>query len=1380
MPSTTKTSRQPPENIFENYTLTKTTTSESGLTNIPDELFTSLPGGTSSALAWGVPYRRIGVPEGSEAISERLLIGFDFHFDQKKYEYFIACTNGWLVLCDPEVNYNIANAGKEQGTLPTIDDVLTGINPVGSLTQFSIRTPGTIKSTITEGTTLLCPWFSDLDNKASEHSLERMEAGLAEYHNSTIGISRGVMSYVDTSPIYGKRTIIRWSSHTFDADLEDRIPIKFEVVLYENGKIEYRYELKSINFGSFSLQPTAVGIFTQGVNRFRDFSPFLGQHATTRNISQFGGAIYDASFTDSVNGSPKPWAGNFNANLNWPAIESRGTVYSFTPPVNKRKVLPKLEQNKSNNFKLPFKTVSNNNTAIGGFGMFDDRRSLSFTETEISLPSTLPIFKNSLNSDNDLINRVNLYSNDIKITGSVQKSAIENFIRKSQNQESPDPFNESNRPGLIENDDLFFTTTSNENLPQPLKSKSQIKFTLKVDTDTKTLNSSSLYYFNYRQKRFLVPYNSRTVDPFWYTQVGELDGPATVGGDSDLATIVPQALNGKVIEDQIGFGPIGNFVASGSNDPTEFKGFGTNVYVNKPYTPTVANEAIQQKLNKSITINENYKATIDETFSLPIQQPFVLEKAVITVPFKLGDGWFKDYTMAYRPHMGPAVAASLGRTTTFDMGGPGITLALMNQVKTGDETRRDLIMSSTITHGFDNKSELVLRNLSGTINEVQILKEGFNAYGTPGGVVEPNNSSSIYGYEFTGSGRFECQPAISNGNVLSFTKELNGVAATNRDEVRGLLSTETLNLISSSGVYANGINIAYINPLGRSCEGFNQAGRSVFGKEYTTNTDKSIPNPFYTDDQSKFEPIIAAQSVFTAQTALNLNISVPSPYIIHPGDDLVLSLSKTRPFLLSADYASVDQHSGSIEHNVTFASGNIEVTFYGSLLSEYSEVNDHLKQSLNSNSINEIIGNEPVLDQFELEYCDELIGTSFDNYVTGTLVTKSKSINNTTILTTGSRGKVFSKFNARNQPVPDDTLGETSTNPSKAFRFQPWYERVGNTKTARLTNFEERYYDSMMPAVDQIIARDGSVLFFDFLNSPIVPAYVRDGVDSENTIYTIFGGNLNIASNKNLHASHPYEPRYSGISRLKNIKTSFKSSLSGPVLTFNDISLKAADNLCIIYATKDSAQASEWNLTSDVNISSVNKFGFYTTSSADLNDTSKILFGFNDNSTLKYDPNDANNEFIGTPNIPTFAESQTVWSQAGIRTLIKPTISGWKYGVWSGIPSYSSLHFRLGKYGQFRDLLEQRLFTTCYNVPEKNSNKKEGVQLGPVVVKFIDAAGALTNPENTSAHNLNIYSTSSLPYFDGLALNRPSINQSTQNTNIITVGSDEFNNIDVN
>jgi hypothetical protein len=88
---------------------------------------------------------------------------------------------------------------------------------------------------------------------------------------------------------------------------------------------------------------------------------------------------------------------------------------------------------------------------------------------------------------------------------------------------------------------------------------------------------------------------------------------------------------------------------------------------------------------------------------------------------------------------------------------------------------------------------------------------------------------------------------------------------------------------------------------------------------------------------------------------------------------------------------------------------------------------------------------------------------------------------------------------------------------------------------------------------------------------------------------------------------------------------------------------------------------------------------------------------------------------------------------------------GTRYGLINPTPLYANCIFLGTRYGQFRDLLEQRQFT----VFESEAGGSDKV---PVEVKFIDRESGLVlsgNYSQTNSINLSTYCTSSLPYFDG-------------------------------
>jgi len=207
----------------------------------------------------------------------------------------------------------------------------------------------------------------------------------------------------------------------------------------------------------------------------------------------------------------------------------------------------------------------------------------------------------------------------------------------------------------------------------------------------------------------------------------------------------------------------------------------------------------------------------------------------------------------------------------------------------------------------------------------------------------------------------------------------------------------------------------------------------------------------------------------------------------------------------------------------------------------------------------------------------------------------------------------------------------------------------------------------------------------------------------------------------------------------------------------------------------------------DVNLLSTNSFGYYTTGSVPSADAARALFGFGDNNTCNLYTNlDASVSLLGTNHFAEFRD------QAGphpdgthVQTdnntyLYSPKIRGWKYGVHSGLPTFSKAYWRRNKYGQFRDMLEQRPYAKYYQSPENapsDPHFRQGTQPGVITVKFIGTGGRLTDPANTWSNNLSFECTSSFPYIEDTPTSRNAINVQTLNQSITTITQDPQGNI---
>jgi hypothetical protein len=678
----------------------------------------------------------------------------------------------------------------------------------------------------------------------------------------------------------------------------------------------------------------------------------------------------------------------------------------------------------------------------------------------------------------------------------------------------------------------------------------------------------------------------------------------------------------------------------------------------------------------------------------------------------------------------------------------------------------------------------------------------------------------------------KCEAQVSNGVIVRLEMAMTGgTAQTNRQGVLDVFNTSEITLGNQTlPHYAQSTYIAYINNFGRGGSGFDPSGRSALGKEFTTYQEVTaqgkIRNPFfisatlggastssYTGIPTQFSGAITNGSTFRFEAAIPLESYRPSPYIVRPGDTLVLAISKTRPVFFGSQ-APHPKTSGSITHDVTLLTGTINMVLYGSLLREGKEFHDTLNQPLASDAVHEIVvGNEPVLDQFETDYREIFTGSTYDDFVAGNLITKIFRPDGRTVFVTGSvigskvaanvlsrgsRGRVFSKNNARLAPPPGTSEFDFST--SMAFRLQPYFEKAGNLRLASATDGTERFWDSLMPAVNQCFLADGAGIFLLRTATIGNPATVDQRIgflwfDYQLPAWmSVWGRLLDGVWTK----AFPYEPRYAFIPRQQFIERSFIANfevdffgsypsyqpgvftISPKPLTgffFGPVGARRPSVPPIepprvhpSAITDPNYQYHNYIFTCDVDLQS------NLTSSAGIADVTKALFGFGDLNNMISTSLGTNTTF-GTNH---YADSRVKYfdpNNWGAWFSPSPIIRGWKYGVYSGLPTFSKAYFRQGSYGQLRDMLEQRPYTKYYQTAENNpgiENFRQGTTPAAVTVKFVDAAGKLTKPENTWSQNLSFEATSSVPYFDGETRNRQPINTNTLNANIIAFKANQF------
>ncbi len=446
---------------------------------------------------------------------------------------------------------------------------------------------------------------------------------------------------------------------------------------------------------------------------------------------------------------------------------------------------------------------------------------------------------------------------------------------------------------------------------------------------------------------------------------------------------------------------------------------------------------------------------------------------------------------------------------------------------------------------------------------------------------------------------------------------------------------------------------------------------------------------------------------------------------------------------------------------------------------------------INSEAIFGIIGDYPVTDQFDVLYSNLQAGSTHDNYITGSLLRYFTNISTgKRSLITGERGLVFNKLTVTKEKLPNHRLVSTGET-SRSYDLQPWRERAGIIKNIKLFS-NERFYDSMTPSLSEMYdaaGGDRGVIYRNASGSYSLSINISDYAPS-------LGGQMRM---------FPFEPRFSKVKRLNLPSEGFKTSLA----KYSSLKLKLLPR----YGDGGSTPVGHpWISNGDpyINMSEPT----FDLDMGDIppglddSDASKVLFGIGD----QYDVYRAFG--VGYNNMPRFRSGSFATGASippgAISLVCGPIIRGWRYGLIDGMPHYTSAIFIRNKFGQFRDMLEQRIDSAMivdnHNAPlsKLDAIEKPAIPIvnhhdsmikiersrtpTPVVIinfvrqSYIESSRELLyfseKPENTWSSNLSLYATSSLPYFDDISRNRNQIT-TTPGSIILSSLADVFGNVTI-
>lgn len=421
-----------------------------------------------------------------------------------------------------------------------------------------------------------------------------------------------------------------------------------------------------------------------------------------------------------------------------------------------------------------------------------------------------------------------------------------------------------------------------------------------------------------------------------------------------------------------------------------------------------------------------------------------------------------------------------------------------------------------------------------------------------------------------------------------------------------------------------------------------------------------------------------------------------------------------------------DHATGSWMH---IPAQNTRIIISGRYLKDGEIYHTTLPQQTNTVAVHESLHSDnPVLDQFELNATHEYVGTIRDQWITGAMTVPSSGWPRS-----GSSELIEGNNSLRR--VIGTISGGTAGDMSSVQR------------TIRIVDAVEKYYDSFVPDFRKIWSVDGIDPDID-TSTATTTRYIF--TDHRNT------ANFNLF-NMTWPYSFPFEPRYASISR--NLNSGKGDAQSIIYMTLEDSTE--------IYNKKDGKlmwDAQGYVICGVETKLGADEFSYFSSLSPALW-ASAVMERQGRNITLF-------SRWNGPGGFITKHRDTLFIGSSAYATIEKPT--GFKYGLIHANPFATTVVYRSTRYGQFRDMLEQRqytallienpesrggLFTTTKTKSGKikrvRVQKKEPITRFPIVIRFRDPVhenptlfSSTKDPIETQSSNISIYATSSLPFFD--------------------------------
>jgi hypothetical protein len=672
-----------------------------------------------------------------------------------------------------------------------------------------------------------------------------------------------------------------------------------------------------------------------------------------------------------------------------------------------------------------------------------------------------------------------------------------------------------------------------------------------------------------------------------------------------------------------------------------------------------------------------YHATSSQALSVSsfINTPFLLEKISISLPVYARHMWTNtgDKTRDQSTYM---MFLYLQTKTVSE------EKSLLNSVKS---SRRTLIASASINF-YNNK--VLTDDRAGTggdliefspINESNFSQQFDSESATLGDILEFDDTIRV---DFTPS----ISNAVSNNAHIPYTPTVSLNYENfwpGGNEVERFVVDTNMDGTPTPDVtgYESGFSLKTLKTRSDLFGAFFEANeKNLSGKIGDFSINKSPVRTVKNYGSKLIEE--TPEGLFTIRSHHNYlelgSYSQTSPFILMPGDELILGIEKTMtgdrlgPGTTPTSIATGTYEFG-LESQHSFSGSLLKIktepasmTLFGSQIRENKEYINTLNQDLTSLSVHEAIYGDDVIDQFDIEPVTAKSGSYTDVKVEGDIL----------------------------ETDPSDTRKITAS--AAAFRDTSSGVRHSLQRNVMHYSKNERYYDTMLPDI------------FEYLNN------TNDNFK-----------NQGFTDNDGKH--------YKGI-------------------------------------TYDTSYL--WREKSNPFIDYLKSFPFQKTDKRNDHRPLILAWADVDGDLVLDDPSETSDPFLYSADWRAlFSENVDMgfWGILdGEATYLTDKAgqtggaNGFKYGVMNTTQIHTHATFRHDRYGQFRDLLEQRMFSTF--IKTKNNelsstdddlyNKKNNFRVtknsGPISAIFVEpnSETSVRDPLSTVSSNLNVYMTSSLPFFD--------------------------------